>query len=354
MVRLVVVFMVMMAFADALLMLSSEYFPGVSALILPLYSGVVFSSVVSGAATVEMNQLAETRLTAGKDIGQALGNAAFTIFPPISTLNPLKVLRFTLMILAVLFTFLSGFRSVMGWLGAVFAISSFVRGRWMDVAAGALLGTLALTMMILTDTVRTLPYGAQRILSVLPMNVDASIRENADNSSEWRFEMWKIALSSDRYIRNKLLGDGFGYSADEQMAATDAAMGDNRRAKNMSIQEIMLSRGSYHGFHVETIRFTGVFGLICALIGMFICLRYAWNLIQYFKGRPEWGFVLYICVPFLLHPFWTMLVFGAYRNNFPIFIVAAGMLKLLDNIRVKEISVAQIPTTIRPERVLAS
>jgi hypothetical protein len=110
--------------------------------------------------------------------------------------------------------------------------------------------------------------------------------------------MWREALSSNRYIRNKALGDGFGLSAVEQKAQMDSVFGDKRRTKGMTIQDMMLERGSYHGFHVETIRFTGALGFVIALIGLFTFLRYAYILIRHFQGSPYWGHVLFICLPF--------------------------------------------------------
>jgi hypothetical protein len=208
----------------------------------------------------------------------------------------------------------------------------------------------------MTDTVQKLPYGAQRILSVLPVNVRHDARQNAQGSSDWRFEMWELALTTDRYISNKWLGDGFAFRADELAIMQDAAFGANRisGSKNLG-QDLMMAKGSYHGFHVETIRMTGAFGLLCALIGLGIFFRYAWIQIQHFRDRPEWPFILYLCIPFLIHPFYLMLVFGAYRGGFPQILVAAAMIKVLDNIRVSELTTAraQAPVAL-PEPAQAS
>ena len=97
-----------------------------------------------------------------------------------------------------------------------------------------------------------------------------------------------------------------------------------------------MRRGSYHGFHVQTIRMTGYIGLLAVLIMLGVFLRHAWSHIQYFRGRPEWGFVLFVCVPFLIFPFYAMLVFGDYRVGLPRVIIRAGFLKMLWNIRFAE------------------
>ena len=339
----VVIFSVLMAILDGGLMLMSVLVPALAAQILPIYSGVSFGAAVSGAET---GDTADTRLAGAKDIGKSLGLPAFTLFRPITCLNPLKPIRFLLMVSSLGLVFLSGFRSVLFLLAVVAVTSSLVRRRLLDVVICGILGLLALSLLVVTDTVQKLPFGAQRILSELPVNVRPDARDAATKSSDWRFEMWKLALTTDRYIANKWLGDGFAFRADELAAIQEATFGTARTSSANKAQDLMMAKGSYHGFHVETIRMTGVFGLLCALIGLGIFFRYAWLQIQYFRGRPEWGYILWICIPFLIHPFYLMLVFGAYKSGFPQIIVAAGMLKLLDNIRVREIAEARTEASV--------
>ena len=97
-----------------------------------------------------------------------------------------------------------------------------------------------------------------------------------------------------------------------------------------------MRRGSYHGFHVQTIRMTGYVGLLLTLIVLGAFLYHAWSHIRYFRGRPEWGYVLFVCTPFLIYPFYAMLVFGDYRFGFPRYFIMAGFLKMLWNIRHAE------------------
>jgi hypothetical protein len=220
-----------------------------------------------------------------------------------------------------------------------------IRRKPVDVLIGGALAFFALVLLVTTQSAARLPFGAQRILSELPFDVGVESRAavDADKSSDWRFEMWRLALTTDRYIQNKLLGDGFGYRSDELRAALDSLAGDNRRsAQGQGTQEAMMAKGSYHGFHVEAIRMTGILGLLCALVGMGIFLRYAWIQIQYFRGRPEWGYVLFICVPFLIYPFYLMLVFGQYKQEFAGILVASAMIKILDNIRIREIAETRV------------
>jgi hypothetical protein len=349
MVKLVIIFTILMSFIDGGIFLSSFIVPAFAATLLPIYSGVSFDAAVSGAGGPEAS---EGRIVGAKAIGEAMGMAAFTLYRPISTLNPMRIFPFMLMVSSIGMIMVSGFRSLMFKLAVVAIVSSLIRRKPVDVMIAGALALFALVILVTTQSAKHLPFGAQRILSELPFDVGVESRASvdADRSSEWRFEMWKLALTTDRYIQNKLLGDGFGYRADELRASLDSLAGDDRRsAQTQGTQEAMMAKGSYHGFHVEAIRMTGVFGLLCALVGMGIFLRYAWIQIQYFRGRPEWGYVLFICVPFLIYPFYLMLVFGQYKQEFAGILVASAMIKILDNIRIREIaesrSIAQEPQT---------
>lgn len=343
-IKWVVICSILMAVMDGGLMLASLFVPSIAMAVLPLYSGVSFTSATTGGGATDA---LESRLDGAKDIGKSLAFAAFTLFRPISTLNPLHPIRFLLMASSLSFILISGFRSVLAQVFLVAIVSSLIRRKFLDVIVCGVIAMLGLMLLVVSGQVEKLPYGAQRILSVLPINVRHDIRVDAEGSANWRFEMWELALTTDRYISNKWLGDGFAYRADEHAMMMDAVHGSSRSHQtNQASQDLMMAKGSYHGFHVEAIRMTGAFGLLCALIALGIFFRYAWIQIQYFRGRPEWPYVLWICIPFLIHPFYLMLIFGAYRHGFPALLVAAAMLKVLDNIRVTELATVRAETPV--------
>jgi hypothetical protein len=169
-------------------------------------------------------------------------------------------------------------------------------------------------------------------------DVRGDVIHSAEDSSDRRFEMWKTALISDEYIKNKWLGDGFNISAREQRALLAVAMGQDSGMGLDSFSERSLATGSYHGFHVETIRFTGYLGLACAVITMVIFFRKGGQLIKHFRGQPLFGPVLYLCLPVMIYLFWSLLIFGSYRVDFPPILIMGGMLKMLDNLRLAQIA----------------
>jgi hypothetical protein len=337
-IRTVVIGFLLISIADGALTLLTQISPRMASLALPLYSGADFGAAMEGTQI----DTATMRLSGGMVLAQTLGLAAFALYRPITTFNPLRIVRFTMIVSALVLVMLSGFRSALGILMIYAVVSTIVRKHYSDLVLGGFVAILGLALIMGSGITRVLPFGAQRILSVIPfVDVEDKARGDAEDSSEWRFEMWRLVLSTDRYIKNKLLGDGFGYSAAELRAALDSAMGDQRMLGQANQQDMMLAKGSYHGFHVETIRFTGFLGLIAALVTMGIFFKYALSLIRYFRGRDEFGYVLFICMPYLIYPFYYMLVFGSYRIAFPMVIVGAGLLKILDTIRVRELAAAR-------------
>lgn len=334
MFRIACIVMICCAFFDGMAVLIGSFIPAVAAIGIKFYSGFSFRVATTGMGA----DVAEGRTTEGKEVGENLGQAAFTLYRPISTLNPfVNFLGFAMMSTAVFCVMISGFRSSMGMLAIYFVVCSLIRRRFADILASGAIAVIALCILFFVGADK-LPRAGQRILSALPIPglVDEQIKENAEGSTDWRVEMWILALTTDRYIFNKMWGDGFGMRKDEMDAMIDAAYGDNRATRGLDMQEVLMRRGSYHGFHVQTIRMTGYVGLLAVLIMLGVFWRHAWNHIQYFKGRPEWGFVLFVCAPFLIYPFYAMLVFGDYRSGIPRLIIMAGFLKMLWNIRYGE------------------
>lgn len=340
MVRWVVFLAVFVSVADSSLAVLSSVFPFIGAVVLPFYSNVAFGTAMGNQQAFQADV---GRLEGGKEIGQSICLALFSLFPPVSCLNPLHLFRFLLTLVAIIMILLSGFRSAVGLVLIYFVVGSLIRRQYLQLVISAAAAFVGFILLVASGLTTHLPFGAQRVLSTLPLvQVQDNIRLNAEGSTDFRVEMWTLALTTDRYITNKFLGDGFGLSASEQQGQLDAVMGDQRAKESSKGLEDFMVRGSYHGFHVEAIRFTGVFGLFLALVSMGIFFKQALKLIRYFEGRSEWGYIIYICMPFLIYPFYFMLVFGGYRTQFPVVLASAGLLKILDNIRVRELAAARL------------
>lgn len=322
---------------DDLLLAATNLSGNLSVAVGRFYSNVNYQANAAGASfTFD----ADTRFGGFMAIGITLALVCFAFRRPLSCSIPKPLWPFLCAIAAAVFVLLSGFRSALIRVACYFIASSLIRRKPLDIAAAAVAGTLLILVTGATLGLSQLPMGAQRALSFLPFEVSDEARYGAQASSDWRFEMWKIVLTGDKYIQNKMFGDGFGYSRAEHEAQMKALEGTGYYAGD-SI-DMFIAKGSYHGWHVEAIRFTGVFGLIIGLFLLFGFARYAWKAVKHYRQSVYFSYVLFICIPFLIEPFFYIFVFGSYKTGFVELIASAGIVRLLDNIRVAELSALRL------------
>lgn len=324
--RWAVILYITFGISDGLIKAGASLFPPLAAVVLPIYSNVGFNEAMGNSGDIDIS---EGRIGGLGQIGSMLGLIACTMWRPTAALDLTKPWRGLTAGIAVISILLSGFRGSTASLFVKFVIGSALRKKPLDIAVICLIGVLGISTLAVTGYARVLPFGIQRALSFLPIELDHRARTQAESSSNERFEMWELALTSDRYIRNKVLGDGFSLSRIEMQALLDAGMGATNYASKMTWTEAALEMGNYHGFHVETIRFTGVIGLAAATLALFVFSSTAWRCINAYRSSSQWGFVLFVCMPFLIHPYWYWLVFGSYKADFPGLVALAGMIKLL-------------------------
>ena len=328
--RLAIILYIIFGILDALINAVSGVLPDFAIQVLPLYSNVAY---VVEATDFDLD---ENRYFQIAQLGNILGMMASTLWRPIACLDISKPWRIVTASGAIIGSLLGGFRGGFASVALRLILGSALRKKWLDIIVISLIGMMTLGAVVVSGAVKDLPFGVQRVLSMLPIQVDGRAAINAENSAEDRFEMWRIVLASDRYIRNKLLGDGFNMNARELNAMRSITETGPQIYKTWT--DAALETGAYHGFHVETIRNTGAIGLLCATLTLFVFMSFAWHAIQQTRNQPYWGMVLFICMPFLIFPFWYWLVFGSYKTELPTVIALAGMIKLLHVLMARESS----------------
>lgn len=322
-VKKVILFMILVALADQFLVAVTSFSGGLARAVGKIYTNVDYDAQFGGSGySVDV---ASARLTSLSGLGVLLSLLLFSFNRPLECFVPWRPKQFLSMMFTIAVIMLSGFRSNLIKLGCYFIAGTFIRRKPGDFVIAAAPVIVFVSLMLAIGP-RSLPMAAQRTLSFLPIDVDPSIRESAEGSSDWRFEMWRLVLTSDRYIKNKMFGDGFGFSAAEQEAQVQNSMGI-RKYTGDSI-DAFIAKGSYHGWHVEAIRFTGAFGLIIGTIILFMFARHAWVLVKYHRGTDFEPYALFLCIPFLIEPFFTIFVFGSYKGSFITYIALSAMLRL--------------------------
>jgi hypothetical protein len=305
------------------------------------YGNVEYQANLQGAEF--QFDIMTTRFGGFAGLGLTLCLICYAFRRPLSCILPIPLWAFFSNLIGVILILFSGFRSGLIQIGCFFIASSMIRRRPFDaVAAGMATGMVVLIFGAIFG-LSGLPMPVQRALSFLPFDVSDDVRHAAQNSTDWRVEMWKIVLTSDKYIKNKMLGDGFGYSRAEHEAQMKALQGTGHYAGD-SI-DMFIAKGSYHGWHVEAIRFTGVLGLVIGVFLLFGFAGSAWKGMKHYRGTEYFGYICYICIPILIEPFFHIFVFGSYKSSFIQLIAMAGIVRLIDNIRANELAMLPVQET---------
>lgn len=293
-----------------------------------------------------------------QQIGDPAVRYAIAKWSPLALLNPflglmrpIWYLRSAILLLGFIGVSLGGFRSAIIGLVALMMVNVRLRHGWGGVFRLGLWlgGFLAFVIVVHSAGIYRLPLSIQRALTFLPGRWDEVAVLEAKTSSRWRYEMWREMLTSDRYIDNKLLGDGFGFSMRQF-----AMMQSLTRMGEAGQQETFMIVGQVHSGPVSAIRYVGYVGCTFFIIILFYMARHAWTLARRALGTPFETVALFIAVPIIFEPFNYIVIFGSYDYALPETIFAAGMLKMLRNTierhEALQVIVEEAPDVVAPLR----
>ena len=226
----------------------------------------------------------------------------------------------------------SGYRNSIAQIGFYLLVGIAYRSGLAGMLASLLLGSFGLVLLAIVNLNFPLPGNIQRALSPFPGTWEKQYTQDADDSTEWRVEMWKEALTSDRWIRNKILGDGVGMSAaqlnqNENIAATRTGIASSGL---LIQQENMLINGSYHSGPVHTIRAVGYVGLAVLLLTMIRVAVHAHRQIMRCRGTEWHPVALFFCIPQIINPLFFTFIFGEYDTGVTYVVLGIAMVRLLE------------------------
>jgi O-antigen ligase len=223
---------------------------------------------------------------------------------------------------------------LIGWLFAI-ALASYIRGGVRHIVPLVAAGLAGVVMIVVLQTAGlSVPLPAQRALSFIPISWDSRASLDAKGSVDWRVDMWRLALTSDRYIKNKVLGDGFGFDPAELRAQT--TLTSFRMDTSYGLQDYYMITGDYHSGPVSAIRFVGYIGLFLFTALLIANAKYAWKIIESAKKTAFFPLALYSGIAAIYHPICFWLIFGGYGGDFVQAILTLGMLNLIDRSIKKE------------------
>jgi hypothetical protein len=272
------------------------------------------------------------RITFVRILGISLATWAASRISPLKAL--LKPSWFVLIFVSVTFAAISGYRSQFGLAILILLAGVYYHDRFGGLLVAAMGATLVLLLLALINAAMPLPPNIQRSLSFLPGTWDKQIVQGAEGSTEWRVEMWKDALLTDYWIKNKTLGDGLGFTKEEldrMQSFNEAGSMQQRGSSGLSIQqENMMISGGYHSGPVQTVRTTGYVGLVVLWLSMIMVAIHGHILIRRSWGTEWQASVLFICLPLIVYPFFWAFVFGTFDKGVSSTLLGAAIIRLME------------------------
>ena len=266
-----------------------------------------------------------------------------------SFISPLKACFRPLWLPLVLFTIIgaaySGYRSSVITVGTIYLIGLAYRGGVGSILFAGLGGAAAIAMLAVINLILPLPPNVQRGLSFMPGTWEERYTADATGSTDWRIEIWQEALLSDRWIKNKWVGDGLGFSAHELASQVGGRDGNRLGISGFDAhRETILANGDYHSTLVSGVRTAGVLGTFVLVIATFRLAVHAHRLIRRHRGDEYYPLCLFVGIPLVAAPFWLMIGSNTFGQVASTLILGIAMTRLLENnLPVQELLLEEAP-----------
>ena len=303
------------------------------------------ASVNQNASNMDVNSVEGTQtsgLEAATRIG-FLGSASNQIARFVSSFrSPLNALLHPLwggaILLSFAFAALSGFRNAIISMGLTYIVGIAYRSGFTGLIFSTTLLLLGLGTIAITNSIHPLPANIQRSFSFLPGTWDEDVKLNAEGSTEWRLEIWKEVMFTDRWIKNKYIGDGLGFSAEQLAFQKDIIYRSmNGQAISASLsgfdahRDAVLANGDYHSGPIQTIRVVGYLGLAILMLTQFRLAVHAHRQIKRCRNTEWYPLALFVGIPLIWTPIFFVLVFGSFEIACSIIFLGAAWVKILEN-----------------------
>ena len=321
----IVKYNVILMLSVALICTAIVFLPSIGNVLGKFYSAFSTWSIAEGSEV----EVGESRLTGLQ------GGGAVLVLLSICSANPMRMLspnnyRYLLMYLTgIILILLSGFRSAIFGSVLLTALGSVLREK--TVGAFKFLFAIFVFVSLFTTISYTdikLPITAQRGLSFLPGNWDQEAVNDAQESSQWRYRMWELMMTTDRYIRSKMWGDGYGFTRKDFDIMINSHLGLGGYGGPDAHLEPHLIQGSVHSGPISTIKRVGYVGLGLLLIFMGALSLYGFRVIKMAQGSPYQLISFYYGLPVIMAPFVFLFIFGDY-NDITGMMFQLGMLKMI-------------------------
>lgn len=298
--------------------------------IVAYYTGAIYSIQQTNVGAASDTTRA-TRLLEVSIFGQKLALWVSSFKNPLrAALAPKWLFLILLSLACALF---GGFRSGFAAVILTYVVGTWYRGGLGAVLAGAVVGCGGVALLAVINLILPLPPNVQRSLTFLPGTWEQRYKDDAKVSTDWRVEIWKEVLFTDRWIENKMIGDGLGFTNQQlsyQLSLTDT------QATRVGIsgfdmqRESILASGDYHSGPISTIRVIGYVGLVFLILFQIRLAVHAHRQIMRCRGTQWHPLALLIGLPMIWQPFYFLFIFGDFRAEAVSLLMGAAMIRILE------------------------
>ena len=229
-----------------------------------------------------------------------------------------QVLRGLGLFAVVVLTMLGGYRSYFILMALTFLLLFYFEGLVRTKYTAILVFSLILMSALIVPLADKLPLSVQRSLSVLPLDVNPAARMEAENSNEWRLQMWRVLWREDVPI---YLWFGKGLAVNEQ-ETTLAAMAP-RSGTDLNYAAAM-ALGDYHSGPLTTIIPFGIWGMLAWLWFLAASIR-----ALYYNHRYGEDYLkkinTFLLAYFTARTVYFFTVFGNLHSDLPVFMGIIGL-----------------------------
>lgn len=263
------------------------------------------------------------------------------IFPSISSIGSLAIIG------------LSGSRASGVYPVLLFFIVSLLYKRYLTIVISFIVAIFTILSVSIFDFSEHLPLSSQRILSIIPgAKIDNYAAASAQDSTDWRIEMWKYALD-DRYnfIQDKVWGDGFSREKKHFMVSIYSkvyGLSSKARDTEASRTENTMYLDGWHSGPISTINSIGYIGFSLYIITAFIGIIYSIKVMLIFKNHKYRLPIIYYSITYFFLVYRFVAVVGV-AASIPEQIYYLCIVKLIYNFAVKD--KLYLPKSVRKEYI---
>ena len=244
----------------------------------------------------------------------------------------------------VALTLFGGFRSALISFGITFAIVFYLEGMMRSRMLPLLLLGMVICGALVVGFSERLPHSIQRTICFLPVKVDPMVRQDAQDSTEWRLKMWRDVLPE--VPPHLLLGKGYALNAKDLASITAVNGGDSGLAGTEYA-------GDYHSGPLSVIIPFGIFGVMA-----FVWFLKAGGSVLYknYKfGHPAYRTLnRFLFAYYITKIFAFVFLFGALNSDLVTFSSLVGLSISLNGGVAKPVRVPVPQLTLGPLRLRGS